>query len=321
MRSTRYRVDHGRARTNSDTRTASPHTVHTIHRCARERNLMRCRLGRASGKCSLRLVQLAAEPRSIAHPRVFAVAAAQAGACRGFERRPHRFCRNCVPVPAVDPSRGPGSRNRRTSTDPAIKRSRSEYDRRSSMRTLKNLVVSIGALAILAALGAVALAQNNVDTIVTNGKILTVDAGFRIVQALAIRNGRIVATRHERGSRALRGSRTRGSSTSPARPSSLASSTTTSTSRAAPTPGTSSPASRALTRAAKRCGFSRPRRRACHPASGSWCRAAGRRGSSPTRQADSRSRSSTAWRRRIRCSSRRAIASSTRTASRSKRSV
>src|SRR5687768_2298926 len=86
MRSTRYRVDHGRTRTNSDTRTASPLTVHTAHRCARERNLMRCRLGRASGECSLRLVQLAARPLSIAHPRIFAVAVAQAGACRGFER-------------------------------------------------------------------------------------------------------------------------------------------------------------------------------------------------------------------------------------------
>ena len=42
-------------------------------------------------------------------------------------------------------------------------------------------------------LGAVALAQSNADTIVTNGKILTVDAGFSVVQALAISNGRIVA--------------------------------------------------------------------------------------------------------------------------------
>ena len=47
-------------------------------------------------------------------------------------------------------------------------------------------------LALLSTSGA-ALAQQNVDTVVTNGKILTVDAGFRIVQALAINDGRIVA--------------------------------------------------------------------------------------------------------------------------------
>ena len=46
---------------------------------------------------------------------------------------------------------------------------------------------------LLAALASPALAQQNVDTVVTNGKILTVDAGFRIVQALAINDGRIVA--------------------------------------------------------------------------------------------------------------------------------
>lgn len=39
-----------------------------------------------------------------------------------------------------------------------------------------------------------ALAQSNVDTVVTNGKILTVDAEFSIVEALAIDAGRIVAT-------------------------------------------------------------------------------------------------------------------------------
>ena len=47
---------------------------------------------------------------------------------------------------------------------------------------------------MLAALaGPITLAQNSADTIVTNGKILTVDADFRIVQALAIDDGRIVA--------------------------------------------------------------------------------------------------------------------------------
>jgi hypothetical protein len=50
------------------------------------------------------------------------------------------------------------------------------------------------AVAILAAVASpVALAQNNVDTVITNGKILTVDAAFRIVQALAVADGRIVA--------------------------------------------------------------------------------------------------------------------------------
>ena len=39
-----------------------------------------------------------------------------------------------------------------------------------------------------------ALAQGNVDTVVTNGKILTVDADFRVVEALAISDGRIVAS-------------------------------------------------------------------------------------------------------------------------------
>jgi len=47
------------------------------------------------------------------------------------------------------------------------------------------------ALAALAA--SAALAQSNVDTVVTNGKILTVDADFTIVEALAIDDGRIVA--------------------------------------------------------------------------------------------------------------------------------
>jgi predicted amidohydrolase YtcJ len=47
-------------------------------------------------------------------------------------------------------------------------------------------------LAILTAPGA--LAQQAADTIVTRGKILTVDAGFRVVEALAIRDGRIVAS-------------------------------------------------------------------------------------------------------------------------------
>ncbi|MET0291281.1 MAG: amidohydrolase family protein [Steroidobacteraceae bacterium] len=39
-----------------------------------------------------------------------------------------------------------------------------------------------------------AMAQQSPDTIVTHGKILTVDARFSVVEALAIRDGRIVAT-------------------------------------------------------------------------------------------------------------------------------
>jgi predicted amidohydrolase YtcJ len=51
------------------------------------------------------------------------------------------------------------------------------------------------AFCILAAVaGPAAFAQQKVDTVVTNGKILTVDANFRVVQALAINGGRIVAT-------------------------------------------------------------------------------------------------------------------------------
>src|SRR5262249_27189846 len=56
---------------------------------------------------------------------------------------------------------------------------------------MKRLATSI---AVLAALSVVpALAQRTVDTIVTHGKILTVDADFRVVEALAIDAGRIVA--------------------------------------------------------------------------------------------------------------------------------
>lgn len=50
----------------------------------------------------------------------------------------------------------------------------------------------VALLAILTASGA--LAQPAADTIITRGKILTVDANFRTVEALAITNGRILAT-------------------------------------------------------------------------------------------------------------------------------
>jgi predicted amidohydrolase YtcJ len=55
--------------------------------------------------------------------------------------------------------------------------------------------IGCGALGICAALFSTAvLAQLKVDTLVTHGKILTVDAKFRVVEALAIDKGRIVAS-------------------------------------------------------------------------------------------------------------------------------
>jgi hypothetical protein len=54
-----------------------------------------------------------------------------------------------------------------------------------------SLVVCTGILAALTTMPS--LAQQRVDTIVTHGKILTVDADFRVVEALAIDRGRIVA--------------------------------------------------------------------------------------------------------------------------------
>ena len=56
---------------------------------------------------------------------------------------------------------------------------------------LKRLRVVCGIIAALT--GAGVWAQQKVDTVVTNGKILTVDADFRVVEALAINEGRIVA--------------------------------------------------------------------------------------------------------------------------------
>jgi hypothetical protein len=57
---------------------------------------------------------------------------------------------------------------------------------------LKSLRLACGLLAALT--GTAVCAQQKVDTVVTNGKILTVDANFRIVEALAIDKGRIVAS-------------------------------------------------------------------------------------------------------------------------------
>src|SRR5262249_17793688 len=59
---------------------------------------------------------------------------------------------------------------------------------------MKTRVAGFESALIVFILGvAAAVAQQNADTVVTNGKILTVDADFRIVQALAIKEGRIVA--------------------------------------------------------------------------------------------------------------------------------
>src|SRR5689334_10886594 len=57
---------------------------------------------------------------------------------------------------------------------------------------MKFAAACLGLLAILSTSGA--LAQQPADTIVTHGKVLTVDPAFRTVEALAITQGRIVAT-------------------------------------------------------------------------------------------------------------------------------
>src|ERR1044071_7206477 len=56
---------------------------------------------------------------------------------------------------------------------------------------VKSLRLAFGLIAALASTAV--FAQQKVDTVVTNGKILTVDAQFRVVEALAINSGRIVA--------------------------------------------------------------------------------------------------------------------------------
>jgi predicted amidohydrolase YtcJ len=59
------------------------------------------------------------------------------------------------------------------------------------MTQMKFAATCLGLLAILTTTGV--LAQQPADTIVTHGKVLTVDSAFRTVEALAITNGRIVA--------------------------------------------------------------------------------------------------------------------------------
>lgn len=53
---------------------------------------------------------------------------------------------------------------------------------------------ALGGVLLALLISAGVRAQQTADTIVTHGKILTVDASFRTVEALAITNGRIVAT-------------------------------------------------------------------------------------------------------------------------------
>ena len=56
---------------------------------------------------------------------------------------------------------------------------------------IRNIIFACCIIAALASF--VVFAQQKVDTVVTNGKILTVDSDFGVVQALAINDGRIVA--------------------------------------------------------------------------------------------------------------------------------
>ena len=72
---------------------------------------------------------------------------------------------------------------------------------------LQRLAVAIGILAALASIPA--LAQQNVDTVVTHGKILTVDADFRVVEALAITTAASSRAARARRSRATRAPNTK----------------------------------------------------------------------------------------------------------------
>src|SRR5262245_9572485 len=69
-------------------------------------------------------------------------------------------------------------------------------------------IIGTVAVVLLAALSTAALAQS-ADTILVNGKILTVDDRFTIAQALAIKDGRIVAVGRSADIRKLAGAETK----------------------------------------------------------------------------------------------------------------
>ena len=170
-------------------------------------------------------------------------------------------------------------------------------------------------LAIIASRGV--LAQQAADTIVTRGKILTVDAAFRTVEALAITNGRIVATGSSADIARYAGTNTKvidvaGATVIPGLIDNHFHFT-----RGAETwheqarfEGVDSRREALRILAAKAASL-KP---------GDWIMVQGgwTPGSSPTRRAASRSKNSMPRRRAIPCSCKRATASSTRTASRSK---
>src|SRR5689334_13255135 len=60
------------------------------------------------------------------------------------------------------------------------------------MRNVRWVWIVLGGF-VAALAGFSALAQQNVDTVVTHGKILTADPKFTVVEAVAIDGGRIVA--------------------------------------------------------------------------------------------------------------------------------
>src|SRR5262249_33548490 len=87
-----------------------------------------------------------------------------------------------------------------------VKRRRFEFASRSS--TMRWSIMRALAIGLLAALATAAQAQP-ADTILTNGKIVTVDDRFSIAESLAIRGGRIVAVGTTADTEKLKGPQTR----------------------------------------------------------------------------------------------------------------